>query len=254
MITKEQVHNALKYLKTHSPQRKFSQSIDLIINLKGLELKKPEEQMDIWVQLAHERGKPVRTCALVGPELKAQATAACSTTILHDDFRLYEGKKKEIKKLAKTHDFFIAQANIMPDVAKYFGRTLGPRGKMPNPKAGCVVPPNANLKALTEKLKKTIRLVAKTQLSAKCAIGKQEMPAEQLAENIITAVTAAKQALPQEDNNIKSVLLKHSMGPIAEIGNLPAKTEAKPEKAGQDTKAQGTDKAKKPVAKGGEAQ
>ena len=166
MASKEEFVQTLHLVRANSPKRKFSQSIDLIFNLKNLDLKKPEEQLDVWVPLAHDRGKAARIAALVGPEMQEQAKETCDTVIIHDDFKKYEGKKKEIKKLARTHDFFIAQANIMPDIAKFFGRVLGPRGKMPNPKAGCVVPPNANLKTLTDKLRKTIHIVAKTQLSA----------------------------------------------------------------------------------------
>lgn len=223
MITKEQVVSTLQKLKEISPKRKFSQSIDLIINLKDLDLKKPEEQLDTWVPLPFPRGKTTRIAALVGPELSEQSKANTDTTILHDEFKRYEGKKKEIKRLAKTHDFFIAQANIMPDVAKYFGRVLGPRGKMPNPKAGCVVPPNANLKALTDKLKKTIHIVAKTQLSAKCSIGKEDMPTEQLAENTMAVYNAVMHSLPKEANNIKNALLKYSMGPVLRIGEVEEK-------------------------------
>lgn len=218
MVSKEEFHNTLQQLKATSPKRKFAQSVDLIINLKELDLKKPEEQVDLWIPIAHAKGKQVRIAALVGPEMQEQAKAACDTVITHDQFKAYEGKKKDIRKLAKTHDFFIAQANIMPDVAKFFGRVLGPRGKMPNPKAGCVVPPNANLKTLTEKLKKTLHVVAKIQLSAKCSVGKEDMPDEQLLENIMTVYTAVLHALPQGQNNIKNILLKFSMGPPLKVG------------------------------------
>lgn len=218
MVSKEEFTSALQQLKAASPKRKFSQSVDLIINLKELDLKKPEEQVDLWVPLTHPKGKAVKIAALVGPELQEQAKASCDTVITHDDFKRYEGKKKDIKKLARQHDYFIAQANIMPDVAKFFGRVLGPRGKMPNPKAGCVVPPNANLKALTEKLKKTLHVVAKTQLSAKCSVGKEDMPDDKLLENIMTIYNAVLHALPQEQNNIKSILLKYSMGPPLKVG------------------------------------
>lgn len=218
MANKEEFIKTLQLVRANSPKRKFAQSIDLIFNLKDIDLKKPEEQLDVWVPLVHARGKPVRIAALVGPEMQEQAKANCDTVILHDDFKKYEGRKKEIKKLARTHDFFIAQANIMPDVAKFFGRVLGPRGKMPNPKAGCVVPPNANLKALTEKLRKMLHIVAKTQLSAKCSIGKEDMKDEQLIENIMAVYNAVVHSLPQETNNIKSIMLKLSMGPVFKVG------------------------------------
>ncbi len=218
MVSKEEFIQTLQIVRANSPKRKFAQSVDLIFNLKDLDLKRPEEQLDVWVPLANDRGKAVKIGAFVGPEMQVQAKTACETVITHDEFKKYEGKKKEIRKLAKTHDMFIAQANIMPDVAKFFGRVLGPRGKMPNPKAGCVVPPNANLKALTEKLKKMIHVVAKIQLSAKCSVGKEDMQDDKLIENIMTVYNAVIHSLPQELNNVKSVLLKLSMGPVFKVG------------------------------------
>jgi large subunit ribosomal protein L1 len=237
MVSKEEFIQTLQIVKANSPKRKFAQSIDLIFNLKDLDLKKPEEQLDVWVPLANDRGKAVKIAAFVGPEMQVQAKTACDTVIVHDDFKKFEGKKKEIRKLAKTHDLFIAQANIMPDVAKFFGRVLGPRGKMPNPKAGCVVPPNANLKVLTEKLKKMIHVVAKIQLSAKCSVGKEDMPDDKMIENIMTVHNAVIHGLPQENNNIKSIILKLSMGPPFKVG-ATAEEKAGKKKAAREATAE----------------
>lgn len=231
MVAKEDFVNALKQLKEISPKRKFAQSVDLILNLKELDLKKPEEQLDVWVPLAHVKGKPKRIAALVGPEMVEQAKSACDMVITHDQFKAYEGKKKDIRTLAKRNDMFIAQANIMPDVARYFGRVLGPRGKMPNPKGGCVVPNNANLKVLIEKLRRTLHVVAKTQMSAKCSIGKEDMPDEQLIENIMAVFDTVIRALPQGQNNLKNVLLKYSMGPPLKVGATAAEKAAGKKKA-----------------------
>ena len=154
------------------PKRKFKQKYDFVINLRQLDLKKPEQQVEVWVKLPFDKGRPIKIAALVGPELAEQAKANCDFVIPHDQFSKYAANKREVKKIAGTYDYFIAQANIMPDVAKTFGRIFGPRGKMPNPKAGCVVPPNANLKALTENLRKTIKVSAKVQPSVKVMVGR----------------------------------------------------------------------------------
>ena len=103
--------------------------------------------MDTFITLPHTKGKKAKVCALIGPELEQQAKQVCDSVVLSDSFDRFKDKK-DIKKLADSFDFFIAQANIMPKIATAFGRVFGPRGKMPNPKAGCVVPPNANLKPL----------------------------------------------------------------------------------------------------------
>lgn len=216
-MDKEKFSKAIELVKNNSPKRKFKQTYDLIINLKDLDMKKPEQQVNNWVALRYNRGKKVRVCALIGPELAAQAKANCDTVVMSDDFPKYAENKIAVKKLAKTHDFFIAQANIMPDVAKTFGRILGSRGKMPNPKIGCVVPPNSNLKPLIEKLQKLIGLIAKTQLSIKCFIGTEDMKDEEILDNILTIYNNLSHSLPAEEKNIKNIQLKFTMGPPVTI-------------------------------------
>mgnify|MGYP001953752158 FL=1 len=69
----------------------------------------------------------------------------------------------------------------MTDVAKVFGRILGPKGKMPNPKLGCVLPPNADLKPLYDKLQTTLRIAVKSSLHFQCRVGKEDDDPEKLS-------------------------------------------------------------------------
>jgi large subunit ribosomal protein L1 len=211
-MDKNLINKTLEQLRKDEVKRKFSQSVDLIVNLKDLDLKKPEHQVDLFISLPNARGKKVKTCAIVGGELAATAKENCDLVVPNDQFPRYAGNKKEIKKLANNYDFFIAQANIMPEIAKIFGGVLGPRKKMPNPKAGCVVPPTANLKILVDKLQKTIRLQAKTEYSIKCSLGLETMTNEQLSDNLMMVYNTLVGALPSEKNNIKSMMLKFTMG------------------------------------------
>lgn len=207
-MKKEDFINAIQ--KIEDKKRKFKQTYEIIINLTGLDLKKPEQQIETWVQLPHATGKQVKVAALVGGELKAQADKVCDFALLTDDFDKYPDKKA-IKNLSRSYDYFIAQANIMPLVAKSFGRYFGPHGKMPNPKVGCVVPPNANLQPLVDRLRKTVKASAKTQASAKVPVALEDIPAEKVAENMMAVYNAILHKLPQEKNNIKNVLIKKTM-------------------------------------------
>ena len=211
-MNKENFIKAVKEAREASKKRKFNQKFELVINLKELDLKKPENQVEAWIQLPYSKGKPIKIGCLIGPELKESATGVCDTIVMHDDFPAYAKDAKKTKKLADEHDFFIGQANIMPDIAKNFGRILGTRGKMPNPKAGCVVPPNANLKPLVEKLKKTIRVKAKIQPTIKCIAGSEEMKDEEIVENIFTIYNQVIHTLPKEKHNVKNVVIKLTMG------------------------------------------
>ena len=214
-MNKKQFIQAIQALKA-LPKRKFKQKYDFIMNLRHLDLKKPEEQVELWVKLPYDKGRPTKIGALVGPELAEQAKTTCDTVVLHDNFSQYTDKRK-MRKLAREHDYFIAQANIMADIAKTFGRIFGPRGKMPNPKAGCVVPPNANIKALVEGLRKTIKVSAKIQPSVKVMVGNEDMPDEQKAENSLAVYTNVVHKQPQEAFNNKTVMLKLTMSKPVKI-------------------------------------
>lgn len=211
-MEKKHVTETLEKIKKESKKRNFNQSFDLIINLRDIDLKKTDNQIDFFTTLHFSNGKKAKTCALIDTELKESAEKACDKAILADEFSKYEKDKKAIKKMSEEYDYFIAQATIMPQVAKTFGRTLGPKGKMPNPKAGCVVPPNANLAPLVAKLNKTLRIMAKTQTSIKCMVGKEDSKDEEVVDNILTAYDAVIHHLPNGRNNIKDVLLKTTMG------------------------------------------
>jgi large subunit ribosomal protein L1 len=204
--------NTLKELKEASPKRKFPQTYELIINLKDLDLKKPDQQVDFFANLHHSKGKPVKVAALVGPELIKQAKEECDSAFAVDEFDTVAKDKKVLKKIASEHDYFIAQATVMPKIATSFGRVLGPKGKMPNPKAGCVVPPNANLKPLYDKLQKTVRVTAKTAMMIQAPVATEAMKEEDIADNIKTLYDQIIHHLPAEKNNIRRVLLKLTMG------------------------------------------
>jgi len=211
-MNKNKFLEALKKAKEGSKKRNFKQKVDLIFNLKDLDLKKPEQQVEFFLKLHYDKGKASKICALVGPELAAKAKSACDNVVLVDDFGKYAGNKKLAKQLCKDYDFFIAQANIMAKVAASFGRILGPRGKMPNPKAGCVVTDKTDLNALCGNLKKTIKVSAKTSLIIQLMIGNEEMDENQVADNAYNVYEQIVHHLPNEKHNIKSVFLKLTMG------------------------------------------
>ncbi|MFH0936291.1 MAG: 50S ribosomal protein L1 [Candidatus Woesearchaeota archaeon] len=216
-MNKNNILDTIKKARENSKKRKFNQTFDLVINLKNLNLKKPEENVNTFIMLPYGRGKKTKVCALVGQDLVNKAKEVCDKVILKDEFAKLD--KKDIKLLAREYDFFIAQVNLMPDIAKYFGKILGTRGKMPNPKAGCVVPVNAELKPLYEKLQKTIKVETKNESILKLAIGNESMKDDDIAENILNFYNTILGLLPQDKNNIKNIFLKLTMGKPILIGD-----------------------------------
>ena len=74
-----------------------------------------------------------------------------------------------------------------------------------------------NLKALYEKLQRTIRIKVKSALMAQVAIGNEDMPDEAIAENGFVVYDALIHALPNGERNIKQVLLKFTMSKPIEV-------------------------------------
>ncbi|MBT4174916.1 50S ribosomal protein L1 [archaeon] len=215
-MNKKQILESLKKVRETSKKRNFSQSIDIVINLKDLDLKKPDHKINNFATVPHGRGKKIKVCALVGGELNNDAKEHCDYTILKENFSSYE--KRKLKKVMRDHEFFIAQANIMPDVAKAFGRFLGTAGKMPNPKAGMIVPPKGSTKMIVEKLQKTVRIATKNELAVKCSVGMETMDDDKLVDNAEAVYKEVIHHLPLHDQNVRSVFIKATMGKPVEVG------------------------------------
>tara|TARA_Y100000034_G_C6716811_1_gene316927 strand:- start:60 stop:710 length:651 start_codon:yes stop_codon:yes gene_type:complete len=215
-MNKKSVLETLKKLRENK-KRNFSQSVDFIVILKDIDLKKTDQQVEYFLQLHYSRGKKIKVCALVDTELLEEAKSACDKVIHVDDFPNFAKDKKATKKLAEDYDVFIAQGNIMAKVATTFGRTFGPRGKMPNPKAGCVVPPKASLKPVIQKIQNMLKVSIKTTPMFMCSIGKEDQKEEELVDNIITLYNSLIQNLPKEKNNIKKTFLKLTMTKAIEV-------------------------------------
>ena len=213
----KQIIEAIKKVKQESAKRKFEQKIDAIFILKDLDLKKPDQQVDFFAALHYPIGKKMKVCAFTGLELQPESEKVCDKTITQDEFPKYAADKKLAKKLVREYDYFIAQANIMPQVAQTFGKVLGPKGKMPNPKAGCVVPPKGALKPLYDKLQITVKMQAKTQLVIYSMVGNEKQDEKEVADNIKTLHNQLIHHLPNGTDSLKAVYIKFTMGKPVKI-------------------------------------
>ncbi len=196
----EQIRQALTELRK-SPERKFNQSVDLIINLQKFDVKK--EQVNFFVSVPY-RVKDKKICAFL--EMKSNIV----DTITKSEFKKYSDKK-ELKNLVAKYDFFIGQASLMPLVATTFGRALGPAGKMPSPQLGIIV--NADDKVITElknRINNSIKIRTK-EPSIKVSVGRENMKDEELTENIVTIYNAIMKVLTKGKDNIKNLEVKFTM-------------------------------------------
>jgi large subunit ribosomal protein L1 len=196
----EKFAKALEELRKDK-ERKFDQTVDLIINLQKYSVKK--NPINLFINLPH-KSKEKKIAAFL------EAKNKFVDTISLDEFKKYNDKKK-LKSLVKKYDFFIAQGSIMPKVAATFGRVLGPAGKMPSPQLGIIL--NADEKTiadLKEKINLSVKIRAK-ESSIKLPIGKQSMPDKEIIENAMAVYNEILKNLPREKENIKNVEIKFTM-------------------------------------------
>ena len=83
-MEKQKLIESIKVLRTSTKKKNFVQTIDFIVNLKDIDLKKPDNHIDLFVALHNERGKKTKICGLVGAELKEAAKEAFDLAIVSD--------------------------------------------------------------------------------------------------------------------------------------------------------------------------
>jgi len=192
--------NALAELRKNK-ERKFDQTVDLIINLQKFDARK--NQINLFITTPYKiKDKKI------GAFLESKSTHI--DTITKDEFKKY-ANKKEAKRLVKKYDFFIAQSTLMPSVATTFGRVLGPSGKMPSPQLGIILNTDEKtIREIKEKINNSLKIKTK-ESSIKLSIGKQSMPDKELAENIMTVYSTVLKNLPKEKDNVKNIEIKFTM-------------------------------------------
>ncbi len=209
-IETKKIVAAVQQAKKNAKKRKFTQAFDLIINLRNVDLKKPENRINELIELPNQVGKAIKVCVIASGVLAVNAKNAGADLVLEKEALEKLGEnKKEAKKLADDYDFFVAEAPLMPTIGKSLGVVLGPRGKMPTP-----IPLNAAIEPVLTKHRKTARIRVKDQPIIQCRIGDENMPDEKIAENVQAVMARLEQKLEKGKRNIHKAYLKESMGPL----------------------------------------
>lgn len=206
---------AIDEAKAKSKKRNFIQTVEMIINLRGVDFTKPVNRINIEVELPKGRGKKGKICVFAGDELLAEAQKSGALVIKKDEIEALGENKQRLKKIVKEYDFFIAQADLMPLIGKVLGQVMGPKGKLPKP-----VPGTAKLGGIIKKLQNIVQLRSKGKFlpTLQVPIGTEEMEVADLSSNADAVFTALTDKLPARKANIKSIYFKTSMGPAIKVG------------------------------------
>ena len=213
VLDAKNLQEAISELRSSSKKRNFNQSVELIINLRDIDMKKPEGRIQEVIELPHPLGKNVGVCVIATGGLSLRARRAGADIVLErEDLESLAGDKKRQRETAKKASFFIAEAPLMPLVGRVLGSILGPRGKMPIP-----VPPTADIEEIIERQRRMTRIRSRGQPTLECRVGTEDMSDKDLQDNIQAVIGRVERRLKRGMKNIDSVYLKLSMGPPIKV-------------------------------------
>lgn len=187
---------------------KFDSTIEVHIRT-GLDPRQADQQVRDVVVLPHGLGKTVRVLVFAAGEGAAAARAAGADLVADDDETL-----KRIEGGMLDFDVAIATPDMMGKVGR-LGRVLGPRGLMPNPKAGTVVAAQDMERAIKEAKAGRVEFRLDKTANIHVSIGKTSFDAVKLYENFAALMDAIRKARPSGAKGlyIKHITIATTMGP-----------------------------------------
>jgi large subunit ribosomal protein L1 len=187
---------------------KFDASVEVHMRT-ALDPRQADQQLRDVVVLPHGLGKSVRVLVFAGSEGAAAARSAGADLVADDDETL-----KKIESGMTDFDVAIATPDMMGRVGR-LGRVLGPRGLMPNPKAGTVVPPQDLERAVKEAKAGRVEFRLDKTANIHVVIGKASFDAQKLYENFAALMDAISKARPSGAKGayIKRIVVNATMGP-----------------------------------------
>jgi len=196
--------DALRILK-EMPAPKYDETVELAIRL-GVDPRNADQMVRGTVTLPHGTGKSVRVAAFAAGDAARQARDAGADVVGGEDLL------EEVLKGNIDFDAAVATPDMMPVVGKA-GRVLGPRGLMPNPKAGTVTEDIG--KAITEIKAGKLEYRVDRQANLHLVIGKRSFEERALMENYLAVVDEILRAKPASAKGryVRSVTISTTMGP-----------------------------------------
>ena len=204
------VKDAISLVKAGA-KRKFNESVDVAIRL-GVDPRKADQMVRGTVSLPHGTGKSVRVAAFAAGDAAEQARAAGADVVGAQDLA-----DRIQKENFFDFDAVVATPDLMGSVVSKLGRVLGPRGLMPNPKAGTVTPDVG--KAVKEIKAGKLEYRVDKGANVHLIIGKTSFDEAQLGENLQAVLDEIQRAKPAaaKGKYIKGVTVSSTMGPGVKV-------------------------------------
>ncbi|WP_121742703.1 50S ribosomal protein L1 [Natronorubrum halophilum] len=204
------INTAVARALEESPDRNFTETVDLAINLRDLDLNEPSNRVDESIVLPSGTGQETIIVVIAEGETAVRAEEAADDVLSGSD--VADLDDDEAKDMADETDFFIAEESMMQDIARHLGTVLGPRGKMPDP-----LSPDDDVVETVERLKSTVQLRSGDRRTFHTLVGAEDMDAEDIGDNIDVILRRLHADLEKGPQNIDAVYVKTTMGPAQEV-------------------------------------
>lgn len=201
------VPEAVKLIK-ETAFTNFDPAVEVHMRL-GVDPRHADQQIREVIQLPHGLGKTVRILVFAEGEDAQIARDAGADIVADDDETI-----KKIQDGWTDFDVAIAVPSMMGKVGR-LGRVLGPRGLMPNPRAGTVAPGNALPQLIEESRAGRVELRIDKTANIHGPIGRASFPEEHLIDNFNAVMNAIKKARPASTKGtfVRRIVLANTMGP-----------------------------------------
>jgi large subunit ribosomal protein L1 len=218
MLDDNLLKNMLKNARDGITKRNFSQSAELTLILKDIDIKKGFSINEV-INLPSKITKNSSVCVFASGDMGMRARKAQVDRVIEpEELDRLGTNKKDARKVVKAYDFFLADTTLMPRVGRSLGQFMGPKGKMPSP-----LPYGAPIENITERFRGSVRARAKNQLNVSAKIGDEKMEDDQLVNNALAVISAIEKKLPQGDKNIHNAIIKFTMSKPSEASTVGEK-------------------------------
>ncbi|MFX0170652.1 MAG: 50S ribosomal protein L1 [Candidatus Hodarchaeota archaeon] len=210
-----QLEEAISQAKEKSnerKQRKFVETVEISIGLRDIDLKNPSNRINFETLVPNDLGGKSSVAVFAEGDLATRSDEFGLKTIGRAEIEQLAKEPKNAKKMVNQYAFFLAEPPLMAVVARFLGKILGPRGKMPKP-----IPPKLEIDKFVKRYDRTVNLRLKSTPVINTKIGKADQSNKALTDNANTILQALITKLPKGPLQIKSVHIKTTMGPSVKV-------------------------------------
>ncbi|NON61436.1 50S ribosomal protein L1 [Acidianus sp. RZ1] len=196
----------------NNPKRGFTQSVELIVTFKEVNMKRGDVKLREIVVLPKQPSK--LKSVLVVPSLEQMESAKKvqpNVLLSKEELQKLQGQKRAIKKLATKNDWFLISQDTMSIAGRILGPALGPRGKFPTP-----LPTTPDISEYVQRFMRSTLVKTKDQPHTQTFIGSEEQKPEDLAENALAVLNIIEGKI-RSASIIRALYVKTTMGKPIQI-------------------------------------